>query len=580
MDLASYDGLKFDLATVLRGLRQHYARPGVSEPAVLRDLFARLAEDRFNLAMVGRFSRGKTSLMNAILGADLLPVGVVPITSVITMVSYGSDPKAVLHYRGTSLFMDIPIPDLPLYITERGNPGNRRGIRVAEVQVPAEFLRRGFTFVDTPGLGSAIIANTRTTEEFLPEADALILVSSHDSPLSEEEAAIIAAARAADRALFVVLNKQDLVDAPARADAVAHVGEVIREAGGDARPAAVFSVSARAALAARMAGDAARLAASGVPALEQALVAFLLNERQAHFISGMCARIEPLLATPGVPPVLARRLAEVRARADLAGASDAGAPHVGVTEQIQLAPLLPGCEVCRAISDAVFNAIAHDQAVLAVDRAAQADLARRGGFCRSHAAQFQKIAATRELGSALAPVLLAQAGALRCVDPGDPAAAAAVAALPADGASCSVCAVARQAEARTIADLAALVARQGAGVVHDRSALCVPHLAPLLAAVGNAAQRRSLLARQAALMERLAEDAQRFALQQDAVRRDRSSREDLAAADRATKVLLDHPTAQYDRAESSASMPRPAAGEAAARGVAGRAEAIAQRPAG
>jgi small GTP-binding protein len=579
MDLASYDGLKFDLATVLRGLRQHYARPGVSEPAVLRDLFARLAEDRFNLAMVGRFSRGKTSLMNAILGADLLPVGVVPITSVITMVSYGSDPKAVLHYRGTSLFMDIPISDLPLYITERGNPGNRRGIRVAEVQVPAEFLRRGFTFVDTPGLGSAIIANTRTTEEFLPEADALILVSSHDSPLSEEEAAIIAAARAADRALFVVLNKQDLVDAPARADAVAHVAEIIREAGDGARPAAVFSVSARAALVARMAGDVPQLEASGVPALEQALVAFLLNERQTHFIGGMCARIEPLLATPDVPPVLAGRLAEIRARMDLAGASHAGASHVRVAERVQLAPLLPGCEVCRAISDAVFNAIAHDQAVLAVDRAAQADLARRGGFCRSHAAQFQKIAATRELGSALAPVLLAQAGALRCVDPGDPAAA--VAALPADGASCSVCAVARQAEARTIGDLAALVARQGAEIVHDRSALCVPHLAPLLAAVGNIAQRRSLLARQAALMERLAEDAQRFALQQDAVRRDRSSREDLAAADRAAKVLLDHPTAQYDRGESASGIPRVgAAGETAPRGGAGMADATAPRPPG
>jgi hypothetical protein len=84
--------------------------------------------------------------------------------------------------------------------------------------------------------------------------------------------------------------------------------------------------------------------------------------------------------------------------------------------------------------------------------------------------------------------------------------------------------------------------------VHDRSALCLPHLAPLLAAVPEAAPRGVLLARQAALMERLAEDAQRFALQQDAARRDRASQEDLAAADRAARVLLDHTEAQYDRA--------------------------------
>ena len=55
------------------------------------------------------------------------------------------------------------------------------------MQLPAEFLRRGFLFVDTPGLGSAIEENTRTTESYLPEADAYLLVTSFDGPLSEEE---------------------------------------------------------------------------------------------------------------------------------------------------------------------------------------------------------------------------------------------------------------------------------------------------------------------------------------------------------------------------------------------------------
>ena len=543
MDLAAYDALKFELAGVLRGLRRHYARPDLVEPEALRDLFARLAEDRFNLAVVGRFSRGKTSLMNAILGTDLLPVGVLPITSVVTLVNYGSEPKAVLHYHGTNLFMDVPIPELAEHITERGNPGNRRGIRAAEVQVPAEFLRRGFTFVDTPGLGSAIRANTRTTEEFLPEADALILVSSHDSPLSEEEAAILTAARAAGRALFVVLNKQDLVDRPARAAAMDHVAAVLRDAGDDGA-AAVFSVSARAGLAAKLARDPGQLAESGLPALEQALVAFLLNERRTHFLTAMCTRIAPLLAVPGVPDVLVERLAETRAHI----ASDDAVRPGPVRDATPLDPLLRGCEICRGIADTVFDTIARTQAVLSADRAAQADLARRGGFCRFHTAQFRKVAATREASTAFAPVLLAEAAALRRVDPADPATAARVAALPACGAACPICAVARQAEARAIAALAGLAGREGAASVHARSALCLPHLAPLLAAVSDSGTRAALLARQAALMERLAEDALRFALQQDAVRRDRASKEDLAAADRAARVLFEHPEAQYDRA--------------------------------
>jgi predicted GTPase len=61
-----------------------------------RDLFARLAEDRFNLAVVGRFSRGKSSLMNAILGSERLRTGVVPLTSVITTVTYGSQERMTL----------------------------------------------------------------------------------------------------------------------------------------------------------------------------------------------------------------------------------------------------------------------------------------------------------------------------------------------------------------------------------------------------------------------------------------------------------------------------------------------------
>ena len=188
MDLQQYDRMKSVLADILRSTQTRLPSRG---DETVRDLFGRLAEDRFNLVVVGRFSRGKTSLMNAMLGTDRLPTGVVPVTSVITTVSYGTEEKAVLYYQHTSLFLDIPLWQLADHITEQGNPGNRRRIRVAEVQMPAELLRRGFYFVDTPGLGSSIIENTRTTEAFLPEADAFILVTSYDSPLSEDEQRVL-----------------------------------------------------------------------------------------------------------------------------------------------------------------------------------------------------------------------------------------------------------------------------------------------------------------------------------------------------------------------------------------------------
>src|SRR5271168_2401536 len=98
MDLRDYERTKFELAEILRALpfdAAQYERR--------RDLFARLAEDRFNLVVVGRFSRGKSSLMNAILGMDRLPTGVVPLTSVITTVTYGSEERVTLHYDRTGM---------------------------------------------------------------------------------------------------------------------------------------------------------------------------------------------------------------------------------------------------------------------------------------------------------------------------------------------------------------------------------------------------------------------------------------------------------------------------------------------
>jgi hypothetical protein len=442
--------------------------------------------------------------------------------------------------------MDVPIGELAAHITERGNPGNQWGIRAAEVQVPAEFLRRGFTFVDTPGLASAIRANTRTTEAFLPEADALILVSSHDSPLSEEEAQILAAARGAGRPLFVILNKQDMVDAGAREEALAHVATIARESGGTA-PVAVFSVSARDGLAAKQAGDAAALAASGLPALEAALVDFLLTRRRGVFLAGMCARIVPLLGPP-MPTEFAEQLAAVRARI-----AEAAGP-VAAPVEAAFAPLLPGCEICAAVMRAAFDFLSGYQAVLYADRSAQQDLARRGGFCRAHARQFEAIAATREAATAFAPLLLRQASALRRIAAADPPPALAadmVADLLPTGATCPVCAVAQQAERAKIAALAAMVAAQGAEAVYAGSALCLPHLGRLLAALPAGAARRTLL-RQAALMERVAEDAQRFALRQDAARRDILSKEDHTAVERSARVLLDHPNAQHEPAPDAA----------------------------
>jgi GTP-binding protein EngB required for normal cell division len=292
MDLREYEQHKFAIADLLR--QMELAAPDKQQ---WRDeataLFTRLAEDRFNLVLVGRFSRGKTSLMNAILGMDQLPTGIIPLTSVITSVAYGSVERVRVRYTKNFMDEDVPLTSLPRYVTQQGNPGNAKGIKEAEVQLPSEFLRRGFHFVDTPGLGSAIEENTRTTESYLPEADAYLLVTSFDSPLSGEEMRFLREVSASSRSVFVVLNKQDMVNDRERGEALDYVRGKL-DATFEQNAPKLFSVSARQALAAKQAHDSERLGASGILSLEHELVDFLVTQKRSEFLLRMCDRLADL----------------------------------------------------------------------------------------------------------------------------------------------------------------------------------------------------------------------------------------------------------------------------------------------
>jgi hypothetical protein len=140
--LEEYSKRKLELAGTVRNLL-NFAEQRKDEMAAgdCRRLLARLAEDRFNLAFVGQFSRGKSSLMNAILGAEKLPTGILPLTSVITTVAYGETERVLLQREGWLLPQEIRMEQLPDYVTQSGNPGNEKKVTLAEIQLPHELLR-------------------------------------------------------------------------------------------------------------------------------------------------------------------------------------------------------------------------------------------------------------------------------------------------------------------------------------------------------------------------------------------------------------------------------------------------------
>lgn len=145
-----------DLARLVR-VSEHLGSRDTARDA--RDLAARVAEGRFFLATVGQFKRGKSTLLNALLGEPLLPAGVAPVTSAITVIRFGHDRSArvIVKDGGSST---IRVDELPLFVTERGNPRNEKHVAAVDIFHPASLLAKGMCLVDTPGLGSVFEANS------------------------------------------------------------------------------------------------------------------------------------------------------------------------------------------------------------------------------------------------------------------------------------------------------------------------------------------------------------------------------------------------------------------------------------
>lgn len=232
------DGAPADLTGLLAAAA---AIPGV--PAgPLADLADKLARHAFNLVVAGEFKRGKSSVINALLGADLLPTGVVPLTSVVTRLEWGEAPAAtVLFERGDRLA--IPLDQLADYVTEKANPRNAKAVREVTVAYPADWLKGGIHLVDTPGIGSAHRHNTDLTYQYLPQADAVILVASVDQPMTRAELDFLADIRRYAGKVFCLLNKIDILTEAELAESLAFAGQALAEALGEA--ARVFPVSAR-----------------------------------------------------------------------------------------------------------------------------------------------------------------------------------------------------------------------------------------------------------------------------------------------------------------------------------------------
>jgi small GTP-binding protein len=272
-----------------------------SDTAVLTALRERLRAARLRVLVVGEAKRGKSTLVNALLGREVLPTGVTPLTAVPTTVTHGTGEAMEVAFAGGRT-AHRPLSALEEFGTERGNPGNSRGVAAITVSLDSPILARGVEIVDTPGTGSVHAHNTAAADGVLPTMDAAIFVLTADPPVSAAERDLLERVHELSVTTFVVLNKADYADAAGLAEAVEFTERIAGQAVGG--PVRAYPVSARAALSA--AGDV------GFAAFAADFGAYLDNGRTADLRRSAAGQLRRV-AGAGIDEIaLARRAAEMR----------------------------------------------------------------------------------------------------------------------------------------------------------------------------------------------------------------------------------------------------------------------------
>lgn len=176
----------------------------------VKTLIDKLENQDITVSIIGQFKRGKSTLANAILEDDILPVGIVPITSAVTKVVYGKR-AAEVHYQN-GVVEPVAFDQLSAFISEQENAGNKLGVDSVVLHTPSKFLKNGLTFVDTPGVGSFHKNNTETAYHYMKESDAVIFLLSVDSPINQIEIDFLHNTREFAGKFYFAVNKTDIVD--------------------------------------------------------------------------------------------------------------------------------------------------------------------------------------------------------------------------------------------------------------------------------------------------------------------------------------------------------------------------------
>lgn len=227
----------------IRCVEQLCAKYDISALDVFIESVRTFSKDRIlNAAVLGRFKAGKSSFLNHLLGRALLPVGAIPVTSVVTEMEYGPEERAEIRFRDGHAEI-VPVEAISEFISELENPGNSKDVESVRVKLPSMRNYREIRLVDTPGLESVLEHNTGASLDWLPHVGVALVAVGVDPPLSRHDIELIKSLRRYTPNVEILLTKVDLLNEPELDQVMEFVcGQLSKHWDGEVK---VFPVSVR-----------------------------------------------------------------------------------------------------------------------------------------------------------------------------------------------------------------------------------------------------------------------------------------------------------------------------------------------
>jgi GTPase Era involved in 16S rRNA processing len=316
-----------------RGAMMEMDGTTVPRSRLLNELADELERKAFTIAVVGEFSRGKSTLLNALLKRpDLLPTSIMPSTAAITVLHYSEQEHATVTYNDGTVKKNVPLAELSHYVVGSGLDGKDVSTRAArkmrslkseqdaeslsfaemgndvrkqleashaasqvkqvDVYCNSPFLQGGICVVDTPGIGSVNPEHGEATRAFIHRADAVIFLINTDPVISASECNFLAFLQDYVSNFVFAITKIDRYSDAERDQSIAYTTQTIREYAEIDEPR-VFPASAKIYLEGLAEKDERKMEESGFPEFIEGLDVYLIRERGKLLLQNAVRSVKP-----------------------------------------------------------------------------------------------------------------------------------------------------------------------------------------------------------------------------------------------------------------------------------------------